>query len=278
MALLLTINCSDENDANETGKLIVQLTDAPFPTDLVAEANVTIYRIDVRLKGEKTEDEMGEKEGDSSEKGFIIISEEEKDVNLLELTNGVTETLVNTEVPAGSFDLIRVYVKGVNVVLKDETTYNLEVPSGEASGIKIFINPEIVVSGGLTTDLLLDFNVSKSFVPQGSGDDITGFNFTPVIKASNMTVAGTLSGLVTETIEDVKTPVEGAQVSVFAGEEEITSSFTDAEGGYAIMGLDAGTYTIVISKEGYETQTLEAIEISAGNKTSMNAELIVEAP
>ncbi|MCW5515283.1 DUF4382 domain-containing protein [Muriicola sp. Z0-33] len=279
LAAMVMISCSNENDGPEMGKLIVQLTDAPFPTDDVAEANVTIFKVEVRYKGDKSEGEMPEEEGAKSEEnGFIIVSEEEKEVNLLELTNGVTETLVNTEVPAGSYDLIRVYVKGVNVVLKEGTEYNLKVPSGDATGIKIFIKPELVVDGGLTSDLLLDFDVSRSFVPKGSADAITGFNFKPIIKASNMTIAGTLTGLVTETIEDVVTAVEGAQVTVYNGEEVITSTFTDAEGGYAIMGLDAGTYSITIEKEGYEMQSLENIVIIAGNKTQQNTELALVAP
>ncbi|MBT8185967.1 MAG: DUF4382 domain-containing protein [Eudoraea sp.] len=278
-AALLVLSCSDENDAIETGKLIVQLTDAPFPTDDVAEANVTVFKVEVRYKGEQSEAETTEVEGELSEdKGFIIVSEEEKDVNLLELTNGVTETLVNTEVPAGGYDLIRVYVKGVNVVLKDGTEYDLKVPSGDASGIKIFIKPELLVSGGLTSDLLLDFDVSRSFVPKGSPGAITGFNFKPVIKASNMTIAGTLAGLVSETIEEVTTAVKGAQVTVFDGEEVVTSTFTDAEGGYTIMGLEAATYSITVDKEGYDMKTLDKVVITAGNKTVQDTELSLTAP
>ena len=279
LSAVLLISCSDENDAIETGKLIVQLTDAPFPTDDVAEANVTIFKVEVRYKGEESEEAMTEDEGELSEdKGFIIVSEDEKEVNLLELTNGVTETLVNTEVPAGSYDLIRVYVKGVNVVLKDGAEYELKVPSGDASGIKIFIKPELLVSGGLTSDLLLDFDVSRSFVPKGSTDAITGFNFKPVIKASNMTVGGTLAGLVSGTLEEVATAVEGAQIRVLDEEEEVRSTFTDAEGGYMIMGLDAGTYSITIDKAGYDIQTFENVVITAGNKTLLDTELILAAP
>jgi hypothetical protein len=107
----------------------------------VAEANVTIFKIDARNKDEETDD------------SFVVLMEQEIKVNLLELTNGITETLVDTEVPVGMYDLVRVYVKGVNVVLTDGTSYNLDVPSGEQTGIKLFIKPGLTVNGRLSADL-----------------------------------------------------------------------------------------------------------------------------
>jgi hypothetical protein len=47
---------------------------------------------------------------------------------------------------------------------------------------------------------------------------ITGFNFKPVIKASNMSTAGTLYGEVTSLEEEMTLALEGVQVSVFAAD------------------------------------------------------------
>lgn len=279
-ALALVFSCSDENDSvNQTGKLVVQLTDAPFPHDLVAEANVTIFKIEARYKKDILESDM---EGTAKEEGednpFIVLMEEEIQVNLLELTNGVTETLLNTEVPVGTYDLIRVYVKGVNIVLTNGATFDLKVPSGEQTGIKIFIKPGLVVTGGLTADLLLDFDVSKSFVAKGNRDAISGFNFKPVIKACNRSTTGTLMGQVTESLDDVMVGVEGAQVAIYADDILSTTTFTDVDGGYMIMGLDAGIYRVEVEKEGYEIQTVEGIEITVANKTEQNVELMAVVP
>ena len=276
--LALVFSCSDENDlGNQTGKLVVQLTDAPFPHDLVAEAKVTIFKIEARYKKDALESDMeAMEEGETSP--FIVLMEEEIQVNLLELTNGVTETLLNTEVPVGTYDLIRVYVKGVNIVLTNGATFDLKVPSGEQTGIKIFIKPGLIVNGGLTAELLLDFDVSKSFVAKGNRDAISGFNFKPVIKACNKSTTGTLMGLVTESVEDVVVGVEGAQVAIYADDILSTTTFTDVDGGYMIMGLDAGYYRVEVEKEGYEMQAIEDIEIMVANKTVKNFELTVVAP
>ncbi|MFH6603883.1 DUF4382 domain-containing protein [Maribacter algicola] len=283
---LILMACSDNDDNQAYGRLSVHLTDAPFPYDLVAEANVTIFKIDARLKGgneENTENEESTEIEESTEEdiinedngSFVVLMEGEITVNLLDLTNGVTQQLVDTEVPVGSYDLIRVHVEGVNVVLTSGQTYDLKVPSGSQSGIKIFLKPDLTITGGLSSDLLLDFDVSKSFVPKGGTDieSITGFNFKPVIKASHLSTVGTLTGTVSELVEEVATGIEGAQVAIYDGDAQITSTFTDESGAYMVMGLEAGTYTLIIEKEGYLTQTIEEINITPANKTTLDVEL-----
>ena len=308
-SLFFFISCTDGDDSlNEMGKLTVQLTDAPFPHDLVAEANVTIFKVDARNKGSEKEmddesesndemegesdsdDEM-EDESDSSDEEndnspFVTLMEREIEVNLLELINGNTETLVDTFVPVGTYDLIRVYVKGVSIVLTDGTIYDLKVPSGEQTGIKVFIKPGIVVNGGLSADLILDFDVSKSFIPKGNRKDfsgITGFNFKPVIKACNKSTSGTLSGLIytvqeaTELVEETPTRLGGAQIEIYevgtinTSTSSITStSSLEDTGAYKVMGLTAGTYDVVVMLEGYEVNTVEGVQISAANTTTQD--------
>ncbi len=281
---LALLGCSsDSNKGSEFGRLSIQLTDAPFPHDLVAEANVTIFKIESRSKDEGT---------DENDAPYLLLMEEEMNVNLLDLTNGITTTLVDTEVPVGSYDLFRVYVKGINIVLTDGTVYDLKVPSGASSGIKVFVEPNIIVDGGLTADLLLDFDVSKSFVAKGNRKvegGITGFNFNPVIKASNLSTAGTLTGMITTDNGGEIIPLEGAQVSIFpegsdfSVDTSIISTFSDETGMYTILGLEAGTYDVVVELEVqtdtelivYKTVTAEAISVVAANKTTVDFELEV---
>ncbi|NNE03723.1 MAG: DUF4382 domain-containing protein, partial [Eudoraea sp.] len=263
------------------GKLTIELTDAPFPHELIAEANVTIYKVEARKKSEEDEDTDSEaSEEDTDDSSFVVLMEDELEVNLLTLTNGVTETMVDVEIPAGSYDLFRVYLKGVNVVLNDEasTTFDLKVPSGEQSGLKIFVEPALVVTSGLSSDLLFDFDVCRSFVPRGNINNpssFNGFNFKPVIKVSNLTSAGTLFGEITAMDMDTPVPLEGVQVSILQGDEIITTTLTDVSGGYMVMGLDAGVYDVVAEITNYDTQTIEAITITAGNKTQQDIELVL---
>ncbi|MDO6601798.1 DUF4382 domain-containing protein [Arenibacter palladensis] len=277
------VSCTDNNDKNsDYGRLSVNLTDAPFPHDLVAEANVTIFKIDARYKGDmdinsEIEDNLDSSMTTEEKSSFVVLIEDEMEVNLLELTNGVTKNLVDLDVPVGIYDLVRVYVKGVNVVLTDGSTFDLKVPSGEQTGIKIFIKPGLVVEGGLSADLLLDFDVSKSFVAKGGGskfENITGFNFKPVIKACNMSTAGTLAGKVTTLQEEIAVGLEGAQVAVFAADTLNTTTFTDADGKYMVMGLMAGSYDVEVELSTYQKESITDIEIVAGNTTSQDFILV----
>ncbi|NND79166.1 MAG: DUF4382 domain-containing protein [Maribacter sp.] len=282
VAVTFLYSCTESDDnGSDMGKLTVQITDAPFPHDLVAEANVTIYKIEGRFKSDEMEmdseeAESGESDEDKEGYKFVTLMKEEIKLNLLDLTNGTTEQLADLEVPAGTYDLLRVYAKGINVVLVDSTTYDLKVPSGQQSGIKVFIKPGIEVRGGLTADLLLDFDVSRSFVPKGNRNDLSGikgFNFKPVIKACNISTAGTLSGFIYTIEEEEKVGLEGAQIEIYAADTLNTTAFSDATGAYTVLGLTAGTYDVAVELDKYEMQTAEDVEITAANKTIVDFEL-----
>lgn len=278
VAALLT-GCSDSNDSpstDGTGRLVVKLSDKPFPYDLVSEANVTVFKVEARRA--EDEDDSEEEEGGSP---FVVLMEEEIPVNLLDLVNGVTAELADVEVPAGTYDLVRVYVKGVNVVLTDGRTFDLKVPSGEQTGIKVFIEPGLTVTGGLSSDLLLDFDVSSSFVAKGNLDTaagINGFNFKPVIKATNVSVAGTLAGRVTFMEEDVETGIDGAQITVLAADTVNTTAPSDADGNYAIAGLLAGSYRVVAEAAGFISSDTLDVQIDVANVTRQDFLLEIEPP
>ncbi len=263
LVAMLTSCESDENGATN-GRLIVQITDEPFPHDLVAEANVTINKIEIR------------KSDDAEESPYLTLSEDEVSLNLLDLTNGVTTTLADLDVPTGEYDLVRLYMDEASVVLNNGDEYDLTVPSGAQTGIKIFVKPSIVVTGDLTSELLLDVDVNNSFVVQGNPDTpagINGFLFTPVIRATNLSDAGSLKGFITDTDG---TRLEGAMVSVFAADTLHTTSFSSYEGNYAILGLQAGEYDVEISLRDYVMQQFEDVEITPENTTILDVEMEAE--
>jgi len=180
--------------------------------------------------------------------------------------------LIDMEIPAGNYNLIRIYVENASIAVKDYETYSVKVPSGSQTGIKMFVKPSLKVAGGLTAEVLLDFNLDKSFVLQGNMKTpagIKGFNFKPVIRAVNITTAGTVQGIVTDTVD---IPLVDVAVSV-TQEEVVTTAYTDEEGFYAMPGLPAGMYTMSAEKEGYNSVTIEEVKIVEGNKTVQDIEM-----
>jgi hypothetical protein len=258
---LILFGCEKGVDNSDTGTLSIKLMDTPFPINLVSEANVTINKIEVRK-------DQSESEGNP----FLVLSKEEFTYNLLDLQNGVTTNLVEIEVPVGDYNLIRLYVSNADIKLNDETVYNLKVPSGDETGIKIFIEPSIRVVGGLTTELVLDFDVSQSFVVQGdpfTPAGINGFIFTPVIRAANVSTSGSIEGKV---IDDSNV-LENANVWI-EDNGNTYSSFTDVEGLYMLSNIPAGTYTVNATKKTidveYDTISFENVEVVAGNVTQLD--------
>lgn len=253
------------NDEEEgaTGTLSVLLTDGPFPADLVAEANVTIDSLDIREKG--TQDTEG---------AYTTIYRGEATYNLMDLRNGVTETLASLEVDEGIYNQVRLYISEAEIILKDSSVYDLQVPSGARTGLKIFISPDIEVNSGITAELLLDMDVSKSFVVQGNpyGPGDIGFLFKPVIRAVNQTTAGRLTGTVTDTSA---TPIIIGDAQVWVELDSIIShTFTDTlDGTYQLIGLEADSYTASATAAGYDTVTVSDVVITAANETPLDFEL-----
>jgi hypothetical protein len=270
MVILFSFGCKDNNNENEyyqKGHLVIRLTDAPFPIDMIDAATVHIIKVEVRKVTE----------GDQDGYPFIPLELELTDpVNLLDLRNGVTAKLVEAEIEPGMYDLIRVYVDEAGLTVKGGGDYNIKVPSGAQTGIKIFLEPALKVAGGLTSDVLLDFSLEHSFVLKGNMDTpagIKGFNFKPVIKAVNNTVDGTLEGVITDA--DADTLLQGASVWIEQDESEKASTLTDGDGYYAMGGVPAGFYNVIAALEGFYNDTVEGVEIVEGNLTVQDLALTV---
>ena len=253
--VLIFTGCQEvEND--HSSNLVIKITDAPFPIDMIDEASVIITKVEIR-------NEAGE---DSTGNPFRTLMEDSLKFNLLELRNGITADLLDVEIPAGTYDLIRLYVTEARISVKGHDTYNVKVPSGSQTGIKIFIEPGLRVAGGLTAEVLLDFNVDKSFVLKGNMNTpagFKGFNFKPVIRAVNNTKSGVVEGIV---MSADTTLLENAAVWI-EQDTVITTAYSDTEGYYAIPGIPAGLYTLSATKEGFDTVSYSGIEVVEGNLT-----------
>lgn len=288
LALLLVASCEDEKVADnleeqQTGRLTLRLTDAPFPFDLVEEANVTVFKVTAKLEDESEEEEESESSKNSAddeadtedeeENSFVLLMEEEVRVNLLELTNGVTQQLADIEVPVGTYKEIRLFVRDAEIVLTDGKTFDLKMPSGSSSGIKLKLSEGVLVDGEIPTDLLLDFDVSRSFIPQGNSmtlEGINAFNFKPVIKVSVDRESGSLFGLVTTLVDAQLVPIHGAQISVLAGDSLNTTAFSDVDGAYKVMGLSPGMYKALAEKEGFISSDTLDLTVSEQGNTELN--------
>ncbi len=259
LALMMS-GCEAPTGNEDQGTLSVLLTDAPFPSDLVAEAIIIIDSLDIRAK------EDGNGDGP-----FITLSRERRAYDLMDLRNGVTASLVNLDVPAGRYDLVRLFVDSAYVVLNDGQTYELRVPSGYNTGLKVFIRPQIEVIDGITSELLIDIDVSKSFVVQRLGQSPNTelrFTFQPVIRAVNQSMAGSLTGLVTDT-SAAPVAIANAQLQIADADSVVSSTFTDITGAYTMIGIPAGLYTVTAYAAEYDSLVAD-VEIKVATATEQD--------
>ena len=263
--MLFFAACDKTNDGY--GRLIVNITDAPFPIDMVESAEVTITKLEIRKAGDCVREDTC---------SFEVIWEGSETFNLLDLRNGVVTKLADIEIPEGEYDLLRLYVDEASLKVKDGDTYTVKVPGGSRSGIKVFINPVVLVEEGLTAEMLLDFDLSNSFVVQGnmhSPAGIKGFIFKPVIRAANNATAGRLEG----TVKDAEgVALKDVAIDIKQGDEVVSSAISDDNGNFVLLGLPCGTYSLTASKAGFKTLEMEEIIITKGNRKTLNLELKLE--
>ena len=276
--MLLLTGCNQEESLipESKGRINVHLTDSPFPMGLVNSTVVTIDRVEIR---QRLEVEPG-----NEETSFITIAEGEMQFDLLTLTNGISEKIASADLDPGTYDLIRLHVVDAKILLNDGTEFDLKIPSGSASGLKVKIEPAVVLQEGQTSDILLDFDVSKSFVAKGNikAGHIIGFNFKPVVRGVYLGAAGRIEGKVTDADGN---PVENAWVKVLlpgtaeVGEEEaedqvLMSSYTDADGNFKLIGIPAATYAVSCELEEFAKVTVEGVEVKTGSSTRVDFVMI----
>ncbi len=298
LGMVYSCDVSKQNDpepSSGTGKVVISITDAPFPVHLVGEVNVTIDRVELRIAGGTCTGKNGENIGKENEKekekdkekkrgydysafdcdsGFVVISEKSKTINLLKLQNGITEILAEGIIPVGEYDMIRLHVVEAAIVIEGNRSFSLKIPSGTTSGLKIKLDSHLAVTEEGVSEALVDFDLSRSFIVKGNyhnKNGITGFMFKPVIRAVNRKMSGSIFGRV---VEGDTTAVPGVLVTLLRSDTVVTTAITNSRGMYEVTGLTTGAYDLKAEKEGYKTVTLNNIKVNKLSRILKNIKLV----
>ena len=244
--------CSDSTGAN-TGKLTVQLTDAPFPFAEVSRVDMHVVRIDARAQS-VSENEASDA---SDNGGWTTIASPNTAINLLSLQGGVTANLGTTSLATGNYNGFRLILdtQKSSVTLKDGTVLTggngIIFPSAAQTGIKINLDAPIQVTQDSSV-MILDFDVGSSFVMRGNSITNNGLVFKPVVRAVATELTGVLTGSV-RSASATGPAVAGATVDVLkdgtaltdtVSANVVTSTSTDASGNYRFSFLLPGAYEV----------------------------------
>lgn len=236
-ASLLTLGgCSDSTTgaaSSANGTLTIRLADAPG--EEVESAVIWVSGVSVIGEG-----------------GHHTISTDTASYELLSLQHGGTAYLGSAEIPVGTYNQLRLIVDSARVTLKPPVTFSsgsssaaLKVPSGSTSGLKVNLGNVSVAPG--ETVLLVDFDVSRSFVFQGPPGGPKSALFKPVIHATVMDVAASIAGTVSPASSR-------AGLYALQGIDTIATAAADTlTGAYVLRYLAPGIYSVLASATGYQS-------------------------
>lgn len=220
-----------------TGTLNLALTDAPV--DNADEVVIEFTGVEVKAGAELID----------------ITYDTPRQIDLLTLTGGVSETIVDGQVlPAGQVEWIRLKVNATSggdplddsYIVIMGTPYPLTIPSGAQTGLKL--NRPITIPENGIASFTIDFDLRKS-VHEAAGNYI----LRPTLRLVDNSTIGALSGTVDLTAALCADP---AAVYVFEGagvapddvdgigpDPVATASVDPATGDYTVAFLPAGEYT-----------------------------------
>ena len=199
-AATLLAACNTDSTSNGTGKLTLDITDAPV--DDAREVKVTFTGI--TLKHES---------GSPERHDFA----EPRTIDLLALQGDASDSLLDSEdVRAGRYDWIRLHVEAErdtidSWIMIGDNQHSLYVPSGAQTGLKLVSGFEVPVNG--SASFTIDFDLRKSLVKPQSGEN---YFLKPALRLIDNSEIGHIAGTVDDSLYCEN---QGNAVYVFDGHD-----------------------------------------------------------
>ena len=224
------------SDINKDAPTIsIRLVDAPGDYEAV---NIEIVDVMIKMDNDNSDDN-----------GWISLEANNETVNLLDFTGGFSKVLVERfPIPVGTLSQMRLVLgDGNSIVIKNDNDENeefeLKTPSAQQSGLKLKVNA--LIEEGFTYDFILDFDVEKSIVRAGNSGNI-------ILKPVLYVTAEASSGIIEGTVSPTDVPSMASVLVDDKGTPEIdddfiVSAYTDENGAFALWGVPAGTYEVVVT-------------------------------
>ena len=255
------VACSSDDDTNPAndnkGTVAVKITDAPFPIDFVAQANVGVAKIELK-------NQNGE---------YVTVFEGNASYNMVNLTNGVTEDVTTNEVETGTYTEAKITLSNASVHLSNGTVFDLTT---DAQGsYNVTIDPPLEVEDDEDSSVLLDLDLNHSF--QFSTTifmnwittvlDISGCDFNADFRACDLDQTGKIEGTV-KTTNDVV--IANALVTVNVDGNDV-STLSDDEGNFTFIGIKEGDYTVHVETQNQGEVDINNVHVSVDGTASVTA-------
>jgi hypothetical protein len=255
------------------------LTDAPFPYDQVQRVDVHV----VSVAAATSADTSGGAE-------WVTVAEPRQLFDLLALQGGATAILGEGEIPADQYAAVRLVIDTdlSGITLSDGTPAVVDWQGGGEKTLHALVEQPLALwAPGTDLDVIIDFDVGRSFLVKQVTGGVPEFLFIPWIRAVNEAATGVLEGVVrgADGPSEVLLPVPSASITVYRqvpnaygplGGYAAATGRTDAEGRYAIRYLSAGEYRVEVRPpEGFDAGVAlsEAVTVEMGETETRDVTL-----
>lgn len=199
-------------------------------------------------------------------------------VDLLSLTNGAMTALGQAQLPAGTYQQLR-------LVLAANTTANplanavvptggsaqaVDTPSALQSGIKL--NANLTVAADKVADFAIDFDACRSFVKAGNSGKVLlkpVLSVIPLLSDAGQRIVGHV---------DPALANGGATVSVQQGGVAVRATPTDATGKFVLYPVPAGSYELVVTANGRANAVVTGVPVTTTAHTLVGSETVRLVP
>jgi hypothetical protein len=157
-----------------TRTVSTDMPNTPTASD-VDTALVTIDQVSV-VPAEDTSD------GDSTEVGVQVLSDSNFTVDLKDLQAGLDTAMADIDVPAGTYEQVRLVTAGTAQVsfVDADGTQPVMIASGQQSGLKVNVEPFTIEGADDRVELTVNWDVNESLKGSSQGRYV----ITPVVHAT----------------------------------------------------------------------------------------------
>lgn len=250
-----------------TGTLRIALTDAPACG--FDHVYVTVEK--VRIHGSAS--------AEASDSGWTDITlAAPQRIDLLALSNGAMTTLGQAQLPAGTYQQLRLVLSpnsaanplANSVVPTGGAEQAVDTPSAIQSGIKL--NANLTVAADKVADFAIDFDACKSFVRAGNSGKILlkpVLALIPMLSDAGMRIVGFV---------DAGLANGGATVSVQSAGVPVRATPTDATGKFVLYPVPAGSYDLVVTANGRANAVVTGVPVTTTAYTYVGSDTVRLSP
>lgn len=236
---------------NKPATAKVYLTDHQTP--IFDSVFIDIQKLEVKVE-----------DSNSTNDGWTTLSIKLGVYNILRFRNGLDTLFANGTLPNNLIRKIRLTLGANNSLMKNGQSFSLKIKSDDKQVVANLDNTNFDVSGSQVF-FWIDFDAGNSIQVDNSGSgNNNGFLLKPRIKIFTHSQSGRIEGKVFPRDADVI-------VKAIMGSDTATA-IPEREGEFKIVGLNAGTYHVLIdAQNGYVDTTINNVVVRKGEDTHLSA-------